>query len=104
MLIGVSTHSVEQLRQAILDGADYVGLGPTFPSKTKTFAHFPGLEFVRAAREETSLPAFVLGGVEPSNIGEVVQAGARRIAVSSAICASEDPEQAARLLKAALPP
>ena len=46
-LIGLSTHNLEQLRQAILDGADYAGVGPTFPSGTKTFAEFPGLAFVR---------------------------------------------------------
>ena len=102
MLIGVSTHSIEQLRAAILDGADYVGIGPTFPSKTKAFDHFPGLDFVRAAVAETSLPAFALGGIGPANVGQVVAAGGRRVAVSGAICAADDPEQAARLLKAAL--
>ena len=102
MLIGVSTHSIEQLRAAILDGADYVGIGPTFPSQTKAFDHFPGLDFVRAAVAETSLPAFALGGIGPANVGQVVAAGGRRVAVSGAICAADDPEQAARLLKAAL--
>jgi thiamine-phosphate pyrophosphorylase len=102
ILIGVSTHSVEQLRRAILDGADYVGIGPTFPSKTKAFDHFPGLEFVQAATGETSLPAFALGGIGPENIGQVVAVGGRRVAVSAAICAADDPEQAARLLKAEL--
>jgi thiamine-phosphate pyrophosphorylase len=102
MLIGVSTHSVEQLRAAILDGADYIGIGPTFPSKTKAFDQFPGLNFVRTAAEETSLPAFALGGICPENIAQVAEAGGRRVAVSAAICAADDPEQAARLLKAAL--
>jgi thiamine-phosphate pyrophosphorylase len=102
ILIGVSTHSVEQLRTATLDGADYVGIGPTFPSKTKIFNHFPGLDFVRTATAETSLPMFALGGIGLDNIASVVAAGARRVAVSSAVCAVEDPESAARLLKAAL--
>jgi thiamine-phosphate pyrophosphorylase len=102
ILIGVSTHSVEQLRQAVLDGADYVGVGPTFPSKTKEFDHFPGLDFVHAASAETSLPTFALGGIGTENVAQVVAAGARRVAVSSAICAAPDPEQAARLLVAAL--
>lgn len=102
LLVGVSAHSVEQLRQAVLDGADYVGVGPTFPSKTKAFDHFPGLEFVRAARAETSLPAFALGGIDAGNVGAVVVAGASRVAVSSAICGSDDPRRAAQLLKAAL--
>jgi thiamine-phosphate pyrophosphorylase len=102
ILIGVSTHSVEQLRAAILEGADYVGIGPTFPSKTKAFDHFPGLEFVRLASAETSLPAFALGGIGTETVAQVVAAGASRIAVSSAICSAADPEQVARLLKVAL--
>src|SRR5439155_15936065 len=46
-LIGVSTHNLVQLRQAILDGASYVGVGPTFPSETKQFEAYAGLQFVR---------------------------------------------------------
>lgn len=102
MLIGVSTHTLEQVRQAVLDGADYIGIGPTFPSKTKSFDHFPGLDFIRAANCETSLPAFALGGIEPGNVAQVVAAGANRVAVSSAICAADDPCQAAQLLKESL--
>ena len=101
-LIGVSTHSVEQVRRAVLDGADYIGVGPTFPSHTKAFDQFPGLEFVRAAAAETSLPAFVLGGVGPENIVPVVAAGGRRVAVGAAICRADDPEPVARVLRAAL--
>src|SRR5262245_49847413 len=102
-LIGVSTRTMEQLRQAILDGADYVGIGPTFPSQTKHFDRYAGLNFVREASAVTSLPAFALGGIGPGNVAEVVSAGARRIAVSAAIATAADPEQVARLLKAALP-
>lgn len=90
-LVGVSTHDLEQVRQAVRDGASYIGVGPTFPSGTKEFAAFPGLEFVRQATAETSLPAFAIGGVTLKNLPEVVAAGARRAAVSGAICGSEDP-------------
>ena len=62
-LIGVSTHTLDQLHRAIRDGANYVGVGPVFPSATKEFAELAGLEFVRQAAEETSLPAFSLGGI-----------------------------------------
>lgn len=102
-LVGVSTHSIEQVRAAVLDGADYIGIGPTFPSQTKAFDEFPGLEFVRAARAETALPAFALGGISAQNVAQVVAAGARSVAVSAAVCGAADPEQAARLLRAALP-
>ena len=101
--MGVSTHTLEQVRAAVLDGADYIGIGPTFPSQTKTFDEFPGLVFVREACAETALPAFALGGISAQNVARVAAAGARRVAVSAAVCGAADPEQAARLLRAALP-
>ncbi|MEO2092119.1 MAG: thiamine phosphate synthase, partial [Gemmataceae bacterium] len=73
-----------------------------FPSNTKSFDHFPGLDFVREAIAETSLPAFALGGIGPGNVAEVVAAGARRIAVSSAVATADDPQAAATALKWAL--
>ena len=101
-LIGVSTHSLEQVRQAVLDGADYLGVGPTFPSKTKSFEAFPGLAFIQACTRETSLPMFALGGIGPENVQQVVAAGARRVAVSSCLAEADDPEPVARVLRAAL--
>lgn len=94
-LIGVSTHDLEQIRQAIRDGASYVGVGPTFRSGTKTFSELAGLDFVRQAVAETALPAFVIGGVNRETIAAAVAAGARRAAVSQAIGQAEDPRQAA---------
>jgi thiamine-phosphate pyrophosphorylase len=96
--VGVSTHNLEQLRQAIRDGASYVGVGPTFPSTTKDFTELAGLEFVRQAVAETSLPVFVIGGVNERTIGDAVSAGARRVAVSNAVCKAEDPRAAATAL------
>jgi thiamine-phosphate pyrophosphorylase len=99
-LIGVSTHNLEQVRQAVLDGASYIGVGPTFPSGTKRFEEFPGLDFVRQATAETSLPAFVIGGVNLGNIGEAVAAGAKRVAVSEGVCRAKEPRRvAAELLR-----
>ena len=102
MLIGVSTHSLDQLRQAIRGGASYVGIGPTFPSaRTKSFTDFPGLDLVRQAMAETSMPAFVIGGVNRENIAATVAAGARRVAVSDAIGQADEPRQtAAELIQA----
>lgn len=96
MLVGVSTHSIEQARQAVLDGADYLGVGPTFPSVTKQFAHFPGLEFVRQAAAEISLPAFAIGGIALDNVGDVLRAGMQRVAVSGAVGSASDPAAAVR--------
>ena len=98
-LIGVSTHNRDQLRRAILEGADYVGVGPTFPTSTKSFAALAGLDYVRQAMAETSLPAFVLGGVNLDNLDQVLAAGGQRIAVSQAICAADQPHVQAAAFK-----
>lgn len=102
-LIGVSTHTTDQVRQAVLDGASYIGVGPMFASSTKAFGHLAGLDFVRQATALTTLPAFVIGGVNADNIAEAVAAGARRVAVSAAICQADDPTPIAARLRAALP-
>jgi thiamine-phosphate pyrophosphorylase len=98
MLVGVSAHSIEQARQAVLDGANYIGVGPTFPSGTKRFARFPGLELLRAVAAEIRLPAFAIGGIDRRNLAEVLAAGFTRVAVSGAITSAADPIQAAKEL------
>lgn len=99
IFIGVSTHNTEQIRRAVLDGADYLGVGPTFPSRTKAFDQFPGLPFVTEAMALTRLPAFVLGGVQAENVSEVMAAGGTRIAIGSAIALADDPRQVAATLR-----
>ena len=97
-LIGVSTHTIGQARQAVLDGADYIGVGPAFPSSTKSFDQLAGLEFVREVAAEITLPWFAIGGIDAENIDRVLDAGASRVAVSSVICTAEDPATATRKL------
>ncbi len=101
-LVGVSTHTIEQARQAVLDGADYIGVGPVFSSTTKSFAHLAGLDLVRQVAAEITLPAYAIGGIGLENIDEVLAAGARSIAVSGSICAAENAAEIARLLRAKL--
>jgi thiamine-phosphate pyrophosphorylase len=98
-LVGVSTHNLDQVQQAVLDGASYIGLGPTFSSATKSFTEFPGLDFVREATAETSLPAFAIGGITLQNLESTLAAGARRIAVGHAICQSETPAAVAAAMR-----
>jgi thiamine-phosphate pyrophosphorylase len=98
-LLGVSTHNTEQLEKAILDGAGYLGVGPVFPSDTKDFSHLAGLAFVRQAAEQTTLPWFAIGGIAPENVEDVFEAGATRIAVSSAVVHAARPQVAARILR-----
>ncbi len=102
MLIGVSTHSIAQARQAVLDGANYIGVGPTFPSGTKQFEHFPGVELLRAVAAEIRLPAFAIGGITKENVGQVLAAGCTRIAVSGAVIEAKHPVRAAKEFKTEL--
>jgi thiamine-phosphate pyrophosphorylase len=95
-LVGVSTHSIEQARQAVLDGASYLGVGPTFPSGTKRFDHFPGIDLLRKVAAEIRLPAFAIGGITRDNLHQVKSAGFSRAAVSGAVLGAGDSVQAVR--------
>lgn len=101
-IIGVSTHSIGQVRQAVLDGANYIGVGPTFVSTTKSFASFPGIEFVKQVASEIRLPAFAIGGVTLEGLGQIEVAGLHRVAVGAAIASAADPATATRQFVEAL--
>lgn len=101
-LIGISTHNLAQVQIAMAAGADYLGVGPVFPSSTKVFANFPGLEFVREAAHSCSLPWFAIGGVSFSRMDALTSAGARRIAVTAALADSDSPCRDAMELRAQL--
>lgn len=85
MLLGISTHSIEQARRAVEARADYLGAGPTFPSRTKSFERFPGPAFLRQIAAEIKVPTFAIGGISLDNLSTVQQAGISRVAVSSSI-------------------
>lgn len=102
MLVGVSTHSLGEAEQAVLDGANYIGVGPTFPSSTKTFTAFTGLELLRQVAASIRLPAFAIGGINLENVDQVLNAGMSRIAVSAAVTQATDPRGEARQLRAVL--
>ncbi len=97
-LVGVSTHSIEQARRAVFDGANYLGVGPTFPSGTKSFEQFTGVELLRQVAAEIRLPAFAIGGIGRDNLREVLATGFTRVAVSGGILSATDPAEAAREL------
>jgi len=101
-LVGVSTHSLDQARQAVLDGANYLGVGPTFPSRTKSFERFVGVELLQAVAREIRLPAFAIGGIDRENLPLVLSSGFSRVAVAGAITTADDPPQAARQILALL--
>ncbi len=91
MLIGVSTHNIEQARAAVLDGANYLGAGPTFPSRTKDFDKFAGVEYLRELAGEIRLPTFAIGGITRDNLPDVLSAGIGRIAVGATVLETDDP-------------
>lgn len=99
MLIGVSTHSLDQARQAVLDGANYIGVGPTFPTRTKDFSEFTGVELLREVAAEIRLPAFAIGGIAADNLAIALGSGMTRIAVSGAVQSASDPAAAVRQLR-----
>ena len=101
-LIGVSTHDMDQARKAVRDGADYIGVGPVFPSSTKSFDAFSGPNFVKAVSDEITLPWFAIGGINTQTMRSAIAAGVRRAAVSGAVCAADYPARAARELITAL--
>ena len=88
-IVGVSTHSIEQARQAVLEGADYLGCGPTFPGQTKQFDAYPGPAFLEQVSAEIRLPAFAIGGITLENLDEVLETGIQRVAVAGAISNSD---------------
>ena len=98
MLIGVSTHTIEQARAAVWDGANYLGAGPTFPSSTKSFDEFAGLDYLRQIASEIQLPTFAIGGIAAGNLAGVLATGIARVAVGAAVTAAADPACAAREL------
>jgi thiamine-phosphate diphosphorylase len=95
-LIGISTHSVEQAREAEAAGADYIGFGPLFPTATKDAGPYQGAEMLRLVRKAVTLPVLAIGGIRPDNLAEAMQAGADGVAVISAVLSVQDPGAAAR--------
>ncbi len=96
--IGVSTHSIQQARQAVADGADYIGVGPVFESQTKQFTDFVGVDLVAAVAKEIQIPAFAIGGINLENASQIRDAGLRRVAVSGVVNQSNNPVAAVKAL------
>ncbi len=99
LIIGASSHNIEETVKAEKDGASYVNIGPVFATKTKEWTEeFLGLEGIRTISEYLSIPFTVMGGIKKEHIPELISAGARTIALVTAVTAADDPEQATREL------
>jgi thiamine-phosphate pyrophosphorylase len=101
-IIGLSTHDADQIDAAGRLGVDYIGVGPVHSTPTKPGRPAAGAELVTAAAGRTQVPFFAIGGIDAGNVAAVLAAGARRVAVVRAIADADDPERAARDLRAAI--
>jgi thiamine-phosphate pyrophosphorylase len=101
-ILGVSTHNIEQARQAVQDGADYIGVGPFFRSPTKPRDFTAGPEYAREVAKEIHIPSVAIAGITLENIDQVLETGIRAVAVTAAAVGQSDTRGAAAALKAAL--
>jgi thiamine-phosphate pyrophosphorylase len=100
-IVGLSTHSEQQLAAAAERPVDYVSVGPVWETPTKAGRPAVGLELVGHAAERARWPFFAIGGIDPANAEQVVRAGARRLGAVRAIRDAEDPAAAAEALRGA---
>ncbi len=99
MILGVSVHTVEEARKAVRNGADYLGLGAVFPTRTKADVdQIPG-ETLRAICEAVDVPIVAIGGINRGNIGKLAGSGVDGVALVSAIFSAVDIENTCRELK-----
>ena len=98
MILGWSTHTVEEARMASEQGADYIAVGTIYPSLSKPGLPAVGLEFIRQVKQIVSQPLVAIGGINEKNVTEVIEAGASAAAVISAVTCADDVEAAARAI------
>jgi thiamine-phosphate pyrophosphorylase len=101
-IIGLSTHSMQQAQAGCRSGADYIAVGPVHATPTKEGRPPIGVEPIRYAAAHIDVPWFAIGGIDAGTIGDVTAAGARRVVVVRALSQADDPEAAARALRASL--
>lgn len=97
-IIGISTHCPGQAIKAQTDGADYISVGPIFGTPTKPDRQALGIDCVTWTSKNIEIPFYAIGGIDLNNVQEVLDLGATRVAVVSAIINNRNPEQAAGLM------
>lgn len=99
-IIGVSTHSVKEAVTAKQDGADYINIGPIFPTATKGgLTDFLGVEIINKIKTRISMPFTVMGGITLDNIEEVLKKGANKIAAVTSITKTSNPAYAVKMFR-----
>jgi len=99
LLIGASVYSLEEALDAEAKGADYLGAGSVFPTKTKSDVRVIGLEGLRRIVESVSIPVVAIGGINRENAREVLKTGVDGIAVISAVMGANDVKRATEELR-----
>jgi thiamine-phosphate pyrophosphorylase len=99
MLVGLSTHTPEEIEAVDSSLVDYIGVGPVHATPTKPGRPAVGVELVRYAAAHAAVPFFAIGGLDAHNVGEVLEVGASRVCVLRALADAESPERAARDLR-----
>jgi len=100
VIIGGSAGTLEEARNCLLEGADYIGFGPVYPTLSKEDAGpAGGRELLKQVVDEIPLPIIAIGGITKDNVPMVIQAGVHGIAVISAVCCQKDPMEAAKCLR-----
>lgn len=102
MVIGVSTHNLEEARKAENEGADYIFFSPVFSTRCKPGAAPKGIQALQEICSQVDIPIFALGGINKDTLPEVVRAGVTNVGVMSSILTAEDPKASAAELKAIL--
>lgn len=97
-LIGRSTTNPTELHRAIAEGADYIGVGPVYATPTKPGKAPAGLDYIRYALAQAAMPQFAIGGIDHTNLQDVITAGAKQVAVVRAIMAATDVKAATQQL------
>ena len=99
-IIGISTHSIEQVRDAVASGADYIGVGPVFETTTKKDREpLIGLDLLARIRDNCPVPYVAIGGINKDNVRSLTAVGCKRAAVISDILLAPDIEERCRILK-----
>ena len=99
IIVGKSTHGVEQAVAAQREGADYIGFGPIFSTPTKADYSPIGLAQIREVHERVSIPIFCIGGIKSENLAQVIAAGAKRVVIVSGLLQANDISGYARVCK-----
>jgi thiamine-phosphate pyrophosphorylase len=99
IIVGKSTHSIEQAVDAEREGADYIGFGPIFSTPTKPDYSPIGLAQIREVHERVSIPVFCIGGIKSENLAQVIAAGAKRAVIVSGLLQAHDIAGYARACK-----